>query len=660
MMARTGFEETKVGDVSPESGWEHVEAAPTLSTFRRDVETLKTPGRFKIRYPVETVDESVDDAEETIEFEPLDSLEGVDLGDPALVAELNPNWGETIARNWGGLRRNIILLGRTVNQSKRSNEADFETVETEFRSLSRKMALLDTRIGVNPSMTGVVSVWEAIEDILAEGKRFETRFGALMDRQAEHDQLQRTMENAHAESRGEFDALYLSFENLADSYATSMPTIKAKLNTLDMENKARDPLRAQAQGASRGQDRSSSAQMEALALKLEQQMRKLQDDSRRLRQEVEEARDAREEPYEGTFGQYGTTRGNPITLGSNLRPREDLERDLEGIESRLDDIEGHRGGLVYSTHKAHFGSMHDVQKFIEEKTVASCGAYWDLFSILVRMGGRKQTGTQLAQATYAAHRLETSTLELDLLSSMSFDRPLAIFVADSVEADTLKCTSYESWIGVGLKSSVSGIIGADVTKLISGIRGTLKHQAGDTSLASTLLDNVEVQFNKLTAFIDKFFKELTTVANFPLDSAWKLIGRCLGGFFQSMVTMRSEVALLEEVKTQDHKAQMIWTVLQCHAMVEQFIAVDFKGHTVIVQQMTLYMMTERVDPAQMVKLATTVEMGQKVVAEAMKQVKQVVGDLEKMKVESATHKRRLDDVFNQLEAIKKKIVSVKS
>jgi hypothetical protein len=171
---------------------------------------------------------------------------------------------------------------------------------------------------------------------------------------------------------------------------------------------------------------------------------------------------------------------------------------------------------------------------------------------------------------------------------------------------------------------------------------------------------VEVQFNKLTAFIDKFFKELTTVANFPLDSAWKLIGRCLGGFFQSMVVIRSEVALLEEVKTQDHKAQMIWTVLQCHATVDQFIAVDFKGHTVMVQQMTLYMMTERVDPAQMVKLASTVEMGQNGILEAIKQVKALAGDLDKIKAESASHKRRLDDVFNQLEAIKKKGVAGKT
>jgi hypothetical protein len=62
--------------------------------------------------------------------------------------------------------------------------------------------------------------------------------------------------------------------------------------------------------------------------------------------------------------------------------------------------------------------------------------------------------------------------------------------------------------------------------------------------------------------------ELTTVANFPVELAWKLIGRCLGGFFQTMVATWSEIALPEEARTIDAKAQVIWTVLQCHAIID--------------------------------------------------------------------------------------------
>jgi Zn-dependent alcohol dehydrogenase len=89
--------------------------------------------------------------------------------------------------------------------------------------------------------------------------------------------------------------------------------------------------------------------------------------------------------------------------------------------------------------------------------------------------------------------------------------------------------------------------------------------------------------------------------------------------------------------------------------VEQFIKVDFKGHTTMVQQMTLYMMTERVDPAQMVKLAATVETGHKAVQEALKVAKQLSETVDKLKAEAATTKRKVDDVTNQLETLKKKV-----
>jgi hypothetical protein len=217
---------------------------------------------------------------------------------------------------------------------------------------------------------------------------------------------------------------------------------------------------------------------------------------------------------------------------------------------------------------------------LRTKGLESCGTYWDLFSILVRMDSKKQMGHQLGQTTFAATWVQMTTLELDLLSTMSFECPVALFVTDAAEMETLKCSSYENWVGVGLKTSVSGTITNNVMKFVSGICGTLRFQSGDTSLAMTLLDNVEIQYNKLVAFIEKFFKELTTVANFPVESAWKLIGRCLvGGFFQTMVATRSEIALLEEAWTIDTKAQVIWTVLQCHAIVEQFLKLDFKGHT---------------------------------------------------------------------------------
>jgi uncharacterized coiled-coil DUF342 family protein len=94
-------------------------------------------------------------------------------------------------------------------------------------------------------------------------------------------------------------------------------------------------------------------------------------------------------------------------------------------------------------------------------------------------------------------------------------------------------------------------------------------------------------------------------------------------------------------------------MLQCHAIVEQFVKLDFKGHTTMVQQMTLYMMTKHVDPAQMTKLVTTMEGGHKSVQEAVKQVKQLADLIDKLKAESAAAKRKANDLSNQLETLKK-------
>jgi hypothetical protein len=88
------------------------------------------------------------------------------------------------------------------------------------------------------------------------------------------------------------------------------------------------------------------------------------------------------------------------------------------------------------------------------------------------------------------------------------------------------------------------MVTSDVTKFVMGIFRSMRSQSGDTLLAMTLLDNVEIQLNKLVTFINKFFKELTKIANFSVVSAWKLIGRCLGGFFQAMVSVHSEMALV--------------------------------------------------------------------------------------------------------------------
>ena len=67
-------------------------------------------------------------------------------------------------------------------------------------------------------------------------------------------------------------------------------------------------------------------------------------------------------------------------------------------------------------------------KWIEEKEIQSCGHYWDLFSCLIKMGVKNQSGTEQAQEAYAAARLKATPLELDLSSSMTFNRAFFKYV----------------------------------------------------------------------------------------------------------------------------------------------------------------------------------------------------------------------------------------
>jgi hypothetical protein len=142
----------------------------------------------------------------------------------------------------------------------------------------------------------------------------------------------------------------------------------------------------------------------AIHNRFELQIDKLKEDGVRLWRQIQELQATRDAEMNGYDYLGGHSRQNPIPID------QPDSKHLEVLEARLDDLEANRGGTVYATHKFKFTSQHDVERFIEDKRVESCGTYWDLFSILVRMGGKKQSGHQLGQTTFAASRIQMTTL----------------------------------------------------------------------------------------------------------------------------------------------------------------------------------------------------------------------------------------------------------
>jgi hypothetical protein len=65
----------------------------------------------------------------------------------------------------------------------------------------------------------------------------------------------------------------------------------------------------------------------------------------------------------------------------------------------------------------------------------------------------------------------------------------------------------------------------------------------------------------MCTFVDSFYVELTGVAGFNKEKAWRLVGRCVAALFSLLQPYRSPVAMLEDMGTSDNKAACIWAVL---------------------------------------------------------------------------------------------------
>jgi hypothetical protein len=127
---------------------------------------LKTPGR-PLKPRVETVD-SDDMSEEGPVM--LDDIEAMDLESSGDTSSPHPDlfmvWGEHMSQNWNKVRSNLLMLGKGVSEGKEASRKGFDGIDFKLLSLTNKIALLDTHIGVNPTASGIVSVWEAVEEVL--------------------------------------------------------------------------------------------------------------------------------------------------------------------------------------------------------------------------------------------------------------------------------------------------------------------------------------------------------------------------------------------------------------------------------------------------------------------------------------------------------------
>jgi hypothetical protein len=458
--AVTGMEEEDKSEdaESPVSStWTRV-LAPPLASFTRDAASMKTPGRptcFLV--PPQHGVNNMTNEEETWRMTDIDLLDPDPLElTTSVQSELLPKWGELMALNWNKLCMNLCGLGQVVHASKDANRESFESLHKELSAISNKIAVLNTRIGVNTTVEGMVLVWEAVEVLMGNDRLLGGKFAAVEKRQMEVEKATKGISNDRLTDRRDLNFLLQNFDSLAKNYTENVGKLKSKLSMLESDKQSREVREAAGLSTSSGRNFGSrDLELETLTSRLESKIHKIQEDGNLLRRHIKNLQTSRDMELDN-YGQGSHSRSDPIQIDLTAT------KQMEILESRMTKIESHQGGVIYSSHKFILSSQHDVERFIDDKKVESCGVYWDLFSVLVRMGGKKHSGQQLGQSTFTATRVQMTTLELDLLSSMSFEQPMGLFVSDAAETDTLKCSSFDNWIGIGLSTSVAGTIVSNV------------------------------------------------------------------------------------------------------------------------------------------------------------------------------------------------------
>ncbi|KAG7351015.1 hypothetical protein IV203_010375 [Nitzschia inconspicua] len=282
-----------------------------------------------------------------------------------------------------------------------------------------------------------------------------------------------------------------------------------------------------------------------------------------------------------------------------------INDELDVLKGNVADLEQYSGER-FERAEGTFGSPQQVQTWIVESSVPSCGMFWDLGSVLVAMmETTPKTSKEFADEIYSMKRAQLSRNEASLMVAMTHHCPGCLFGKNHARVDILDdpleglqaCKSYAAWIGVGTSSFSTA-----VTKALEGhiraLRGTLSRTDGGESMARSLFDDCLKQWNALCRFTSTFYTKLVNVNKLSDAEAFKLVGRCWGAVFDTMRTHRDAVKLMGDLQSPANKAAVIWAVFQCHRVMNDFIGLEFEGHPAIVKEIPPFSMAERVDPSE--------------------------------------------------------------
>jgi hypothetical protein len=185
---------------------------------------------------------------------------------------------------------------------------------------------------------------------------------------------------------------------------------------------------------------------------------------------------------------------------------------------------------------------------------------------MVSIKPKKFSGKEHLEESYSARHTNFTMLENDLGVAMTHVCPEVIYSKKGcggtkrLEAGFAACSSYTIWV-TGTECYKDQLTEM-LNKFCDGVLGTIPPGAMYKYLVNTLLISVYTQWHNMCTFVDSFYVELTGIAGFNKEKAWKLVGCCVTALFSSLQPYHSTEAMLEDMGTIENKVVCIWVVLQ--------------------------------------------------------------------------------------------------
>jgi hypothetical protein len=626
--------------------WEEVGIPSSLEDFERARSTLKTPKRMKVGPLLATfVDTS---PSEGVLLEDMGEVEI--LPADATTADKESHAQESMLmmiEEWNRVKRNFDLLNEEF-QTQGSSDTKFRdalastisSMQGAMHDSDLKIQLLASRLGESPlaSDGGSLTCWDAIKQVQDAVDRIQNEIPAT---DLLLDELKKSGTNADVR----LENLGKSFVNMSTHYRTTITNINDQLGKLSRRGNGGSTGYG-VLGMQFGTAVSPDLATDVIALR--QRVKELEDErrtsGRSLNQHEKEALEALMDDVRALERKFNVS-------GNGGGGHEHLDRAMETVRNKLKEMEGRVTNDSFRLNQFTFSTFYEVKTWCEENYVTTYGTFWDLFSVLVAMKPKYQTGKDMADERYSSARIKSTPFENDLAASMSHPRPLALFGTKGGQLASMNegfgaCPTYEQWVGSGC-DSVKAILTTQLNNYCVGVNGTLDYSHPATPFITALLTEVQSQWNHMVSCIETFHNDLLYVAKFTKAKAWQLLGRTMGAVFEAMSGPRAEVARLADGQDLHSKASLIWAVLRCHRIMQQFIDVKFRGHPAIVKEMTLFMLTERVDPSEICKLLERVKEAEAKAAQALRTtlvLEKEVGSL----------KRNYDNLMNDVKQLKAK------